>query len=112
MTKDPHHYLHKAFKHHQAGRFAEAENNYLTALGIDQNNGDAHHLLGILYGQQEILDKAEPHLEKATQIQPENPTYLSSYGNVKKEQGHIKEAEKLYKRSLEIAPQNAQTPKN
>ena len=109
MTEDPHHYLHKAFKHHQAGRFAEAENNYLTALGIDQNNGDAHHLIGILYGQQEILDKAEPHLEKATQIQPDNPTYLSSYGNVKKEQGHIKEAEKLYKRSLEMAPQNAQT---
>ena len=24
--------------------------------------------------QQEILDKAEPHLEKATQIQPDNPT--------------------------------------
>lgn len=98
--------LEEAIAHHQSSNYTLAEDAYLKILNADNDNSDVHHLLSILYGQQNILDKAEHHINKALSITPDESSYYTSLANIKKYQGDMENAVKSYQKSISLNKNN------
>ena len=64
-----------AFKCHQAGRLAEAEEHYRTLLRQAPHNADALHLLGLLRYQQGHAAEAEGLVAQALKVRPDAVYY-------------------------------------
>lgn len=60
----------QGFRHHQAGRLAQAEQLYRQAIARDPNQADAHHFMGILANQAGKTDIAVHLIQKAVSLNP------------------------------------------
>ncbi len=98
--------LAEALAQHKASNYFVAEQAYLKLLADDTSNSDIHHLLAILYGQQNKLEQAEHHISKALELSPSSPSFYNSYANIKKYQTDFENAVKFYLKSLELNPNN------
>ena len=76
MTSD----LDEALKKHRAGRLDDAEEDYQAILNADPSCAEAWHLLGVIALQRGDAEAAEPHLEKALGLSPDNAKFLNNYG--------------------------------
>jgi predicted TPR repeat methyltransferase len=92
------------FKHalalHQSGETQQAEEGYKQLLKKDPRNADAHHLLGILLGQQGRFEEALHPLHTALALEPDSPSFHNSMGNVEKHLGNIEQAIFHYEQAL------------
>lgn len=71
----------------------KAEKLFLEAIRHDPNNASAHNYLGYTYADRnEKLFEARKHIEKALELDQENPAYLDSLGWLNFREGHLKEA--------------------
>ena len=69
--------IQKALEQHQKGNFKEAEELYLKELSENPNSLDGNNLLGLLYFQNNELDKAENHIKKAYELN--NKLYIYGF---------------------------------
>ena len=84
--------LQQAIAEHQAGRFAEAEELYLTILQAQPYHAIANHNLGLLAGQVGQHAAGLPYLRKALSVAPDEGQFWLSYANGLLQAGQAEEA--------------------
>jgi tetratricopeptide (TPR) repeat protein len=92
-------------RHHEAGRFREAEQLYRRVLQRDPNNAEALNLLGVLAAQSGHARDAKDLLAKAVAIDGTNPEFHYNLGLVYQGTGDRDEAIKSYRQAAEIRPE-------
>lgn len=100
--------LDDALDHHQAGRFAQAEQLYRQILATDSQQPDSLHLLGMIAFQTGRSEEALALIQKAIQLKGNRAAYHSNLGNVLQSQGRLREAGACYQRALLLKPDSAE----
>jgi tetratricopeptide (TPR) repeat protein len=100
--------LRNALRHHQAGRWTEAERIYREILAIDAGHADSLHLLGMIAYQAGRHEAAAGMIRKAIAIDEEAAPYHSNLGTVLQAQGKLDEAAACYERALTLKPDLAE----
>ena len=85
---------------HSMGNLREAEKGYRYILGQDPNHGGALHYLGVIALQSGHPQPACELLEKAVQIQPQDPQCLANYANALQQSGRVSESVTHYQSAL------------
>lgn len=101
-----------AVEHHQAGRFAEAEQLYRQVLSAEPDQADALHLLGVLFSKLGRHDEAVDYVSRAVQVQSEVPEYLNGLGNVLLHAGRTDAAIEAFRCALKLRPDYADGQSN
>lgn len=93
-----------ALRHHQAGRLADAESGYRSAIERDPAHADAWHLLGAAALQRGAAAEAAERVERALALAPDTAAYHASLADALGRMGRAGEAESHYRRALAITP--------
>ncbi|MFM9913353.1 MAG: tetratricopeptide repeat protein [Methylophilaceae bacterium] len=101
--------LQKGLTAHQQGNLKEAESAYQAVLKKAPSNFDAHHLLGVLRGQQQQFSLSIVLLRRAIKINPRHAGAYANLGNAQLESGLFEDALASYDRSLNLTPNNPDT---
>lgn len=96
--------LNSALQNLQAGRLPEAERSLKQVLGLNPDDADAVHLLGLVALQRRDLPEAERLLTKATQLDRRQPAAWNNLGVALREQNKLSEAVVAYRKALAVAP--------
>lgn len=80
----------------------EAERLFLMASETDSTNYLAFYNLGILASDQEKLEDALTYLIKALSLKADDADILTALGTVHLKAGHDSDAEKLFRKALEL----------
>lgn len=94
----------EGFAHHQAGRFAEAQDAYGEVLAAAPDHAEAWRLMSLLAGQFGRPDLALDWIGKAVALQPDNPQFLFSKGVTLQGARRFAEAEATYRQILALNP--------
>ncbi|BCS31199.1 hypothetical protein TBR22_A03990 [Luteitalea sp. TBR-22] len=96
---------------YDAGRYAEAEQEYRECVALQPDNPFAHQLLGAALQKQNRDAEAVREYERALAIQPSAPAY-TNLGTYQYGLGDLKAAERAYRKAVEIAPQDPLMQRN
>ena len=66
----------EALKKHRAGRLDDAEQDYRAIVKADPRSAEAWHLLGVVALQRGEAEAAEPMLERALDLSPDQALSL------------------------------------
>lgn len=92
----------QAMRHHQAGQVKQAESLYHQIIGLDPNEADALHLLGVLEFQTHRADKAVARIRQAVEIDPAVAEYHFNLGLALAEMGQTQDALAAYDRAISL----------
>lgn len=92
---------------HRTGRLGDAVRICKTILEAEPECGDAHHLLGILYGESGDFQRAAVSLARAVAIDPGNANFQFNLGNALGDCREFEQAASAYRQALEIDPEDA-----
>lgn len=95
----------RAYAAHRAGRLAEAEHGYRTALADNPADADALHLFGVLRHQQGQHAEAADLVGRAVAIRPDDAALQLNLGNALKALGRLDEAIDRFRNALTLAPE-------
>ncbi|WP_167619859.1 tetratricopeptide repeat protein [Maribellus sediminis] len=95
----------KGVGHFLNQEFDLAEKRYMQALEIDSANATTLNNLGLLYHQKKEYAVAEEYFLKALKVK-EKATYFLNLANAQVFLRKLKDAEKNYKKALQLDPQN------
>ena len=101
--------LQLGFKHHRAGRLADAEACYQRVLADRPSIVMAQINLGAVLNDQGKIDEAITAYRKAISINPRLEPAYSSLGRALKAKGKFEEAADAFQQSLRLKPNHAQT---
>ncbi len=104
MTLDLSQRLTAAVRAHQSGDLETARAAYRAVLADLPNQPDALHYLGMIYYQEDDLDRALDHVGRAHDVKPSDPSIAANLGLVNQALGKLEDAEAMYKTSLDINP--------
>ena len=99
--------LNQAVSHHQAGRYADAEQLYRKILASNPNHFDALHLSGVLACQAGELEKALSLIGKAVKINTRSPLATYNLGETYRLLERREEAADCYLRAATLKPDYA-----
>lgn len=102
----------EAFRHHQAGRLADAERLYRQIIAIDARHADSLHLLGVLATQTGRPDAGVDLIGRAIRVRNDVHFYHCNLGNALRACGKLDEAEARYKRAIALKPDYAEAHNN
>ncbi|MHB9028087.1 MAG: M56 family metallopeptidase [Candidatus Latescibacterota bacterium] len=91
----------------ESGKYGEAEEAYLAALGFEPNNPEVMNRLGRVYYLQRAYDKAAACLAIAISSKPDQHTLADAHynmGDVLLARGDLNKAMKSYKTAIQINP--------
>src|SRR6516164_757312 len=97
---------------HQAGRLAEAEQNYLQILKAQANHFDCLHLLGVIFSQRGNHAEAVGQIDVALKINPNAAPTHNNRGIALQELKRFDEALASYDRALAVKPDYAEAFNN
>ncbi|HGL5072881.1 tetratricopeptide repeat protein [Burkholderia multivorans] len=95
----------RAYAAHRAGRLAEAEHGYRTALADNPADADALHLFGVLRHQQGQHAEAADLVGRAVALRPGDAALQLNLGNALKALGRLDEAIERFRNALTLAPE-------
>src|SRR3546814_1241379 len=95
-------------RHHRAGRFAKAETLYRALLEDEPDEAEALHRLGVLVLTRGDAATAAGLLRRAALARPDDAGVQNSFGAACRAVGQPAEAERCYRRALEIDPASVQ----
>jgi protein O-GlcNAc transferase len=104
LQPNPQQAMREAIRHHQAGRFAEAEALYRRVLRDNPKNADALNLLGSIANQVGRHEAAADLIHRAIRINGRVAGYHSNLGHAYHALGKFDEAIASYERSIAIDP--------
>jgi len=101
-------HLDRGFQLEQVGRVEDAIAETEKALQLDPSLVRAHINLIILYGRTGNLEKAEEHYQAVVKLNPDQfPDAHYNHGALLIREGKLDDAEKEFRRALEIDPSHA-----
>jgi tetratricopeptide (TPR) repeat protein len=77
-----------------------------SALKIDNNSAEVHHVLGLLLVRAKRLDEADYHLGEAAKLNQDNPRYSYVYSVLLNSTGRANDAIKVLEQSIKEHPYN------
>ncbi len=90
--------------HERHGDLAAMENDLQAIIALDPDNATALNALGYSLADHNIkLSEAATYLQKALQLEPDNPAIIDSMGWLKYRLGQYEEAEKLLRKALKLS---------
>ena len=92
----------------EEGKTALSIKQFEIILEIDKDNPEIHNDIGVLYFQQENIEKAIYHLQQAVGLDSENIDYKKNIADVYLQMGKIEEAVKYYGNVLERHPEDVE----
>jgi tetratricopeptide (TPR) repeat protein len=98
----------RATQAHQQGRLDIAAALYQQLLAVQADHAEAHHLLGVILGQQGDYAAAAHHIQRALTLAPYNPIYHNNLGEVWRRAQRLPEAAEAYRRAIQLQPGFAQ----
>ena len=101
-----------ALQHHQAGRWAEAENFYRQILAVQPQHADALHMLGVIAHQVGRNELAVELIRQAIALNPGNPAAHSNLGEAQRKLSQFDEAIASYRMALRLKPDSAEVISN
>ena len=96
-----------ALRYHREGNLDYAKYVYQHVLGIDPQNADALHLLGVSVYQSEQYDIAINLITQAIQIDSTKPLFFTNLGNAFQKQGKLEKSAQAYQKAIQIQPDYA-----
>ena len=96
-----------ALRYHREGNLDYAKYVYQHVLGIDPQNADALHLLGVSVYQSEQYDIAINLITQAIQIDSTKPLFFTNLGNAFQKQGKLEKSVQAYQKAIQIQPDYA-----
>jgi Flp pilus assembly protein TadD len=106
MASDIDQKLQLAVKHHQAGRFAEAEILYREVLKSQPTQPDALHLLGLLALGAGRGNDALDLVRRALLVNPKAAEYYSHLGVILLSLGRVDESISALRQAVNLSPKN------
>ncbi|MDP6538829.1 MAG: serine/threonine-protein kinase [Planctomycetota bacterium] len=91
------------FAYHLSGQSTEAQREYRLAIGCDETEWLAHRLLGAVLARGGNFENAEPHLQRASTLQPSHIGSFDHLYCVLKRLERHEEAEELARQGIESA---------
>ena len=91
-------------RHHQTGRWAEAEKIYHQVLAQQPNHPEALHLLGMLAGQRGQLNTAVELIGRTVQLRPDYAEAHNNLANALRDMGQLDDAVASYQRAIRFKP--------
>ncbi len=101
---DPSSAMQTAVAFHQAGKLKQAEKIYRNILAADPEHADALSSLAMIRYQAGRHAKAIELLKRAIARIGDNPGYFMNLGTVQAAAGALRDAERSYRRAIELAP--------
>ncbi len=101
-----------AKRHHNAGRFPEAEGIYLEVLRGEPDHPVALHLLGVIAYQAGDYDHAVELITKSLAIKPDDAMAHYNLGNALRELGRLDEAVAKFLEAIAVKPDLAEAHNN
>ena len=89
------------------GDLSSAKVQLVQAIAADDNDGEAHNLLGYILGQQGDASSALPHLERAAALKPDSAEVHYNYGAALWYSGAKQQAISELKTSIRLDPSAA-----
>jgi len=96
-----------ALRYHREGNLDDAKCLYQRVLGMEPQNADALHLLGLIVYQEEQYEIAVRLITQAIQIDSTKPSFCTNLGNVLQKQGKLEESIQAYRKAIRIQPDYA-----
>jgi tetratricopeptide (TPR) repeat protein len=96
--------LQRGVRLHQTGHIDEARTLYLEVLGLQPDNADAQHLLGVTYFQQGDALRAIELIGSSIRLDPFNSLAFSNLGNAMQSVGMDDDAVRCYDCALGLDP--------
>jgi tetratricopeptide (TPR) repeat protein len=88
----------------EAGRYEQATAEYLRAIELDPNDGDAYRHLGQVYQRSDQLDDALAAFHKAIEVDPQQYRNHRELGLFYYKGAGYEEAAKYFRKAVELAP--------
>lgn len=89
------------------GRLAEAADRLREALGLDPDDPESRHLLGVVVARLGDLEAGDRLIESAIALAPAESSYHVNLGNVRQASGDLESGAACFRRAVELAPDNA-----
>ena len=87
------------------GRYEEARQKLEKAVAIKEE-ASLHYDLGLIAMQQDNLELAQKHFERAVQLAPRKADYWASLGWIYLQKNETERAKQLFKKALSLDPNN------
>ena len=97
-----------ALRYHREGNLDDAKCLYQRVLGMEPQNADALHLLGLIVYQEEQYEIAVRLITQAIQIDSTKPSFCTNLGNVLQKQGKLEESIQAYQKAIQIQPNHVE----
>ncbi len=94
----------QAVEHHQAGRLAQAEEQYEQILAVQPDHSDCLHLLGVIAHQRGRHEDGVRLIQRAIAIKSGDPAYHSNLGVTFRALNRFEEAVAAFRRATQIDP--------
>ena len=95
-----------ALRHHQAGRWKQAQAIYRQVLEQSPKNADALHLLGVLAHQEGRDEEAAALISEAIRINPAEASFYINLGQTYRALGLADRAAASYEKAIALNPQS------
>lgn len=96
--------LNRAMELQIDGKLDDAEVIYREVLGVEPDNPDANHLLGLVLGERDDNEGATALIEKAIGLRPQAAPFHHNIAGIYRRMGKLAEAEAEFRRAIELKP--------
>lgn len=96
----------------RAGKYGNAEGQYIKAIELNPNEQMVHNNLGLIYMYKNLLKEAEEEFRKEMVVNPEFDKVCYNLGLVYSKQNRIQEARAIWEKALSLNPENFDASNN
>ena len=97
---------------HQQNQLRKAERLYKQVIESEAGHADAHHFLGLVYGGLGYAQRGFQSMQRAVELQPSNPVFLTNLGESLRRAGDLQGAVETFRRAIQQAPSFSQAHYN
>lgn len=96
-----------AFQKYQAGRYAEAVEDYKRAIEIAPRFSSLYRNWAVMESQEQHSVEANELMKKASILNPEDTQIWLTWGNIRRKEGRIKDALEKYEHAYALSPEDS-----